>query len=237
MTSEKGTIAADAYAIAVGGASARLRKVVSHLDAVLGAEVDHCVLAGPDLDLEAPSRCAHVVVRHLVDAGGNLLESVVAVPIRTNVEAHPLGATVRRLGVEMDLEALERLEALALVPYDATVHAAVADPFIPDVAIVGARGRAGCATACAGQPFPRYTSLFRGRGRVSDDPIELGHRLVTEIEPGSADRKSIVQEQIAGTLLERHPVVGCRDTPFLSLERFVAFGGVIHLGRWRSRRR
>src|SRR5262249_41745406 len=176
MTSENGTIA-NTYAIAVGRASAGLRKVVARLDAVLWAEVDHGVLAGPNFHLQAPSGCADVVVGHLVDAGRNLLELVVSVPVRTNVEAHPLRCAVRRLGVEMDLKPLQRLDALALVPDDATVHAAVADPFVSCIALARRRAHTHHVSACAGQPFARHAPLFGGRRGVSDDPVELGHRL------------------------------------------------------------
>src|SRR5215510_12443804 len=87
--------------------SASLWEVVARIDAVAGTEIDQGILALLHLNHEAPFRRADVVVGHLVDARWDLLELVVAVAIRTNVEAHRFGGAVRRLAVEMDLERSE----------------------------------------------------------------------------------------------------------------------------------
>src|SRR5262249_54104509 len=75
--------------------SASLWEVVARIDAIAGTEIDQGILALLHLNPEAPFRRADVVVGHLVDARWDLLELVVAVAIRPNMEAHALGGAVR----------------------------------------------------------------------------------------------------------------------------------------------
>src|SRR5262249_5724000 len=98
------------------------------------------------------------------------------------------------------------------------------------VAFAAAHARAGHASARAGQPLASHATLLGGRGRVSDDPVELGHRLVTSVEPGRGDRQSIVQEELVRRLLQGKAAMRGRATPIPLVEGLVALGGVIHLG-------